>query len=90
VANYKYTVPCRAVSRQRLVKHVPAATDTHVTIEILCETVFLLDPCKGVIRRITEEGLIIFHLLDHVKIWNHSEPTEKFKYWDGFQASPRN
>jgi hypothetical protein len=31
----KYT---RDVSRQRLGKHVPAATDTHVTIEITLET----------------------------------------------------
>jgi hypothetical protein len=28
------------VSKQRLGKHVPAATDTHATIEILLETVF--------------------------------------------------
>jgi hypothetical protein len=28
------------VSRQRLGKHVPAATDKHATIEILLETVF--------------------------------------------------
>jgi hypothetical protein len=28
------------VSRQRLCKHVPAATDTHAAIEILLETVF--------------------------------------------------
>jgi hypothetical protein len=41
------------VSRQRLGKHVPAATDTHATTEILLETTFLLDPCKGVIRKTT-------------------------------------
>jgi hypothetical protein len=29
-----------SVSRQRLGKHVPVATDTHATIEILLETVF--------------------------------------------------
>jgi hypothetical protein len=28
------------VSKQRLGKHVPAATDTHVTIEVLLQTVF--------------------------------------------------
>jgi hypothetical protein len=28
------------VSRQRLGKHIPAATDTHATIEVLLETVF--------------------------------------------------
>jgi hypothetical protein len=33
-------VACRAVSRQRLGKHVPAATDTHARIEVLLETVF--------------------------------------------------
>jgi hypothetical protein len=33
----KYT---RAVSRQRLSKNIPAATDTHATIEVLLETVF--------------------------------------------------
>jgi hypothetical protein len=32
------TVACRAVSRQRLGKHVPAATHTHATIEVLFET----------------------------------------------------
>jgi hypothetical protein len=32
-------VTCRAVSRQRLGKHVPAATDTHATIEVLLVTV---------------------------------------------------
>jgi hypothetical protein len=31
---------CRAICRQRLGKHVPAATDTHATIQILLETVF--------------------------------------------------
>jgi hypothetical protein len=40
------------VSRQRLGKHVPAATDTYVTIKVLLETVFLLVPCKGVVRKI--------------------------------------
>jgi hypothetical protein len=35
-----YIVACRAVSMQRLCKHVPAATDTHEKIEILLETVF--------------------------------------------------
>jgi hypothetical protein len=29
-----------AVSRQRLGKHIPAATDTHATVEVLLETVF--------------------------------------------------
>jgi hypothetical protein len=33
-------VTCRAVSRQRLGKHVPAATDTRATIEILLERMF--------------------------------------------------
>jgi hypothetical protein len=33
-------VACKAVSRQRLGKHVPAATDTYATIEVLSETVF--------------------------------------------------
>jgi hypothetical protein len=31
---------CRAVSRQRLGKHVPAATDTHAITEVLLEVVF--------------------------------------------------
>jgi hypothetical protein len=30
-------VECRAVSRQRLGNHVPAATDTHATVEVLLE-----------------------------------------------------
>jgi hypothetical protein len=29
-----------SISRQRLGKHVPVATDTHTTIELLLETVF--------------------------------------------------
>jgi hypothetical protein len=33
-------VACRVVSRERLAKHVPAATDTHAAIEVLLETVF--------------------------------------------------
>jgi hypothetical protein len=28
---------------------------------------------------------IIFHILDHVKIWNLSKPTETFTDWDRFQ-----
>jgi hypothetical protein len=34
------------VSRQRLDKHVPVATDTHETIEVLLETVFSARNCK--------------------------------------------
>jgi hypothetical protein len=34
------TVACRAVSRQRLATHVPAAEDTHATIQVLSETMF--------------------------------------------------
>jgi hypothetical protein len=33
-------VACRAVSRQGLGKHVPVATDTHATTEVVLETVF--------------------------------------------------
>jgi hypothetical protein len=33
-------VACRAVSTQRLGKHVPTATDTRATIEVLLETLF--------------------------------------------------
>jgi hypothetical protein len=29
---------------------------------------------------------IIFHILDHVKIRNLSEPIEKFREWDRFQS----
>jgi hypothetical protein len=36
----------RAVSKQRLGKHVPAETDTNATIEELC---FLCGPCGDVI-----------------------------------------
>jgi hypothetical protein len=50
------TVARRVASRQRRGKHVPAATDKHAKIEILLETVFLLDPCKVVIRRTIEVG----------------------------------
>jgi hypothetical protein len=42
------------VSRQRLRKHVPAATDTHATREILFKRRFLLDTCKRVIKRTIE------------------------------------
>jgi hypothetical protein len=34
------------VSRQRLNKHVPAATDKHATIEVLLETVFSTRPVQ--------------------------------------------
>jgi hypothetical protein len=50
-------VACKAISRQRLGKHVPAATVTHVTIEVLMET-FSTDPCKGVIRRTIEARVV--------------------------------
>jgi hypothetical protein len=36
------------ISRQRVGKHVPAATDTNATIEERC---FLCRPCRGVIAR---------------------------------------
>jgi hypothetical protein len=39
------------VYRQRIGKHVPAATNTKTTIELLLETVFLLGPRKVVIRK---------------------------------------
>jgi hypothetical protein len=39
------------VSRQRLGKHLLAATDTHTTIEVLLGKVFILGPFKGVIRK---------------------------------------
>jgi hypothetical protein len=34
------TVACKAVSKQWLGEHIPAATDTHAIIEVLLETVF--------------------------------------------------
>jgi hypothetical protein len=40
-----------AVSRQQIGKHVPAATNTHATMESLMETVFSTRSCKGVIRK---------------------------------------
>jgi hypothetical protein len=39
------------VSRKQLSKHVPAAMDKHAAIEVLLETVFLVGPCKGSIRK---------------------------------------
>jgi hypothetical protein len=45
-------VACRSVSRHRFGKHVPAATDTYLTTEVLLEMGFQLDPRKGVIRTI--------------------------------------
>jgi hypothetical protein len=48
----KSIVAFRAVSRQRLGKHVPAATDTHASV-------FLLGPCKGVIRNTTEARKVV-------------------------------
>jgi hypothetical protein len=36
------------ISRQRIGEHVPATTNTHTTIELLLETVFLCGPCRGV------------------------------------------
>jgi hypothetical protein len=41
-------VACRAVSRQRLGKRVPAAMDTHATIEVLLEAVFSTRPLRVV------------------------------------------
>jgi hypothetical protein len=48
---YYSTVARRAVSRQRLCKYVPAARDKHATIYVLLETVLLVGPCKGVIKK---------------------------------------
>jgi hypothetical protein len=58
----------RAVSRQQLGKHVPVETDMHAIIEVLLETVFVLGPCKGVIRRATEAKIVqkMFATLDKV------------------------
>jgi hypothetical protein len=42
------------VSRQRIGKYVPAATNTHTTI-VTIGNCFLLGPCKLVIRKITGE-----------------------------------
>jgi hypothetical protein len=42
----KDTVAYRAVSRQRLGKHVPATTDTYGTIEALLETAFSTPSAK--------------------------------------------
>jgi hypothetical protein len=40
------------VSGQRLGKHVPAATNTHATIELLLETgCFLCGPCRDLISK---------------------------------------
>jgi hypothetical protein len=46
-------VACRTVSRQWLAKQVPAATDTHSTIEVLLETVF---SSQSVQRRYKEDN----------------------------------
>jgi hypothetical protein len=43
---------------QRLGKHIPAATDTRVIIEVLLEKVFLLGPGNGVIRRTIETRIV--------------------------------
>jgi hypothetical protein len=43
----KNIVPSRAVSRQRIAEHVPAAADAHATLE---ERYFLLGSMKGVTR----------------------------------------
>jgi hypothetical protein len=43
-----HIVTCRAVYGQRFGKHVPAATDTHATIEVLLETKFsTVDHAEG-------------------------------------------
>jgi hypothetical protein len=41
----------QTVTRQRTSKHVPAATNMNIKIEILLERCFLLDSCKVVIRK---------------------------------------
>jgi hypothetical protein len=38
----------KAVSGQRLGKHIPAATDTNATIEELC---FICGPCRDIISK---------------------------------------
>jgi hypothetical protein len=40
ITTYIYVVACRVVSRQRLGKHIPTATDTNAKIEVLSETGF--------------------------------------------------
>jgi 2'-5' RNA ligase len=47
----KYT---RAVSRQRLGKYVPAATDMHITIQALFEWVFSTRSLQRVVKRISD------------------------------------
>jgi hypothetical protein len=57
------TVACRAVSRQRLGKHVTEAMVTHVTIEVLLEMIFFCSVREmGVIRRTFEANL-------HQPVW---------------------
>jgi hypothetical protein len=51
-------IACTVISRQLLGKHVPAVTDTYVTIEVLLEMEFLLCPCKRVIRRTIEARIV--------------------------------
>jgi hypothetical protein len=53
-------------SRQRLVKHVPSAADTHATIELLLETVF---STRSVQRGYEEDswGNRVISLLEKVK-----------------------
>jgi hypothetical protein len=45
---------CRAISRQWLGKHIPAATDTHATTEVLLEIVSATQSMQRIIRWTTE------------------------------------
>jgi hypothetical protein len=49
--DHKISKCTRAISRQRLNKHVPMATDTHATIEVLLETVFYTWPVQRGYKR---------------------------------------
>jgi hypothetical protein len=48
----------RAVSRQWFGKHIPAAMDTHASIQVLLEKVFYTWSVQGVMRKTVEARIV--------------------------------
>jgi hypothetical protein len=64
-------VRAEAISGQRLCKHVPYATDTNATIELLLETAyFLCGPCNDVITRtVGAVSLVVSSISQRTTVW---------------------
>jgi hypothetical protein len=63
----KHVNNTRAIARQLLGKRVPAATDTHATVEVLLDYnngngFFLCGSCRNVISRVSLVSELQFHV----------------------------